>query len=42
MHKYCLRYRDLVRGGKTPTKEQDEQFMLFQRACYAHGVAYER
>ena len=40
MHRYCLRYRDLVRGGGTPTKQQDELFMQFQRICYMEGVAH--
>jgi|GEM_PF-3001236 len=42
MHRYCLEYRDLVRGGGTPTPEQDEMFMAFQRVCYAEGVALGR
>ncbi len=42
MHRYCLKYRELVRGGNKPTAEQDEKFMLFQRVCYQAGVAYER
>lgn len=41
MHRWCLRYRDLVRGGGTPSKDQDELFMLFSRATYAAGVACE-
>jgi hypothetical protein len=41
MHRWCLKYRDLVRSGGTPTPEQDEKFLLFQKACYAEGVAYE-
>jgi len=39
MHRYCLKYRDLVRGGGTPTTEQDAMFMLFQRVTYSAGVA---
>jgi hypothetical protein len=39
MHSWCLKYRDLVRAGSTPTTEQDEKFMLFQRICYVEGVA---
>lgn len=42
MHKYCLKYRDLVREGQTPTLEQDENFFLFQRIAYAFEVAYVR
>jgi len=42
LHKFCLKYRDLVRGGGKPTPEQDEKFMAFQKVCYAEGVAYER
>lgn len=40
MHKYCLKYRDLVRNGGKPTQEQDDSFMLFQRACYWSRVAH--
>ncbi len=40
MHRWCLKYRDLVRGGGVPTSEQDEDFLLFSRICYATGVAY--
>ena len=42
MHRYCLKYRDLLRGGGTPTAEQDEYFLLFQRITYAFEVAYVR
>ena len=42
LHRYCLRYRDLVREGKTPTPEQDENFFLFQRITYTFEVAYVR
>jgi len=38
-HRWCCRYRDLVRGGGTPTKQQDEKFILFSRVCYSEGVA---
>ena len=41
MHRYCLKYRDLVRGSGTPTVEQSEYFMAFQQVCYALGAAYE-
>lgn len=40
MHRYCLKYRALVRGGGTPTPDQDEKFNLFSRVCYAEGVAH--
>jgi hypothetical protein len=40
MHRYCLKYRDLVHGGGTPSQEQDDKFMLFQKACYAGGIAH--
>ena len=40
MHRYCLKYRDLVRGGGTPTPEQDTQFMVYQRICHQEGVAH--
>jgi hypothetical protein len=39
LHGWCLTYRDLVRGGGRPSKEQDERFMLFSRVCYGEGVA---
>ena len=39
IHRYCLRYRDLVRSGGTPTQKQDTCFMAGQRMCYATGVA---
>jgi len=32
-------YRDLVRDGGTPTKEQDEAFLAFQKVCYGEGVS---
>lgn len=41
LNRYCLKYRDLVRGGGTPTAEQDQQFMLFQSVCYAEGAGCE-
>lgn len=41
MHRYCLKYRQLVRSGGTPIQEQHERFMLFQAVCYAEGVACE-
>ena len=40
MNRRCLKYRDLVRGGGTPTPEQDNTFWEFQLVCYAKGVAY--
>jgi hypothetical protein len=40
MHRYCLRYRDLVRAGETPNAKQTVQFMLFQRICHAEGVVH--
>lgn len=41
MHRYCLKYRDLVRGGGTPTQEQSNTFLAFQNVCYGEGVALE-
>ena len=41
MHDFCLLSRDLARGGGTPTKEQSENFMAFQKVCYAEGIACE-
>jgi hypothetical protein len=41
MHNYCLKYRDLVRGGGRPTKEQSTRFMKFQRVCYGEGIAHD-
>jgi len=37
---YCLTYRELVRGGGTPTTQQDNAFFEFQSVCYAEGVNY--
>ena len=39
MHRYCLKYRNLARAGKTPTHYQDRNFLLFSRVCYAEGIA---
>jgi hypothetical protein len=39
MHRYCLKYAILVLSDKQPTPEQDENFLLFSRICYATGVA---
>ncbi|MCB1688643.1 MAG: hypothetical protein KDI33_09170 [Halioglobus sp.] len=41
MHKFCLQYRELVRGGDKPSQYQDIHFMLYQVLCYAAGVAYD-
>jgi hypothetical protein len=41
MHRYCLKYRDLVRGGGILTDKQHDRFMRFQRVCYMEGVAHE-
>jgi hypothetical protein len=40
MHRYCLKFRDLVRGGGTPSGVQSTNFLLFQRITYAFEVAY--
>ena len=40
MNRRCLKYRDLVRGGGTPTTKQDNAFLAFQLVCYAEGVNY--
>ena len=40
-HLWCLKFRDLVRGGGTPSAEQEEMFWLMSRVCYEAGVAYE-
>ena len=37
MHRYCLKYRDLVRSGKTPATEQDRKFHAFSKVIYAKG-----
>jgi hypothetical protein len=42
MHRWCLKYRDLVRSGGTPTAKQDDQFLVFSRVCYAEGIARGR
>ncbi len=39
MHRYCLQYRGHVRGGKVPSREQDNRFLIFQRVTHATGVA---
>ena len=39
MHRWCLKYRDLVRGGGIPTREQDARFLRYSRVTYATGVA---
>jgi hypothetical protein len=41
LHRYCLKYRDLVRSGSTPTALQDLNFMSYQTICYEQGVAHE-
>jgi hypothetical protein len=41
MHKWCLKYRDLVRAGGKPSGQQDNLFRTFSTVCYATGVAYE-
>lgn len=41
MHRYCLKYRDLIRSGSRPTAVQDITFMTYQQFCYELGVAYE-
>ena len=41
MHRWCLKYRDLVRAGVTPTLEQDAQFRILARVTYETGVACE-
>jgi hypothetical protein len=40
IHRYCVKYRALVRSGGSPTQMQDERFLLFSRVCYTEGVAY--
>ncbi len=39
MHRWCLKYRDLVRGGGIPTPVQDRRFMAYQTATHWAGVA---
>jgi hypothetical protein len=41
MNRYCRRFRDLVRDGETPTAQQEEKFMRYQRICYSEGAAHE-
>ncbi|MDO8864134.1 hypothetical protein Q6D67_20825 [Haliea sp. E1-2-M8] len=41
MHKWCLKYRDLVRSGGKPSGQQDNLFRMFSTVCYATGAAYE-
>ncbi len=39
MHSRCIKYRNIVQAGGTPTPEQDARFLKFQRVTYAMGVA---
>lgn len=41
MRRYCLKYRDLVRGGGTPTAAQTDKFMAFQNVTYLEEVALD-
>lgn len=41
MNDWCRLYRDLMRGGGIPSKEQDATFLSFSHACYKAGVAHE-
>jgi hypothetical protein len=41
MNRYCLRFRDLVRAGGTPSAEQEASFMRYQQICYSEGAAHE-
>ena len=41
MLRWCIKYRDLVQSGGTPTPEQDARFMRFQLVTYTEGVACE-
>jgi hypothetical protein len=40
LQRFCLRYRDLVRSGRTPTPEQDARFVRYSAVCYMTGAAY--
>lgn len=39
MHRYCIKYLDLVRGGETPTDNQSTDFKPFQTIFYAEAAA---
>lgn len=39
MHGWCIKYRNFVQAGGTPTPDQGARFMKFQRVTYAMGVA---
>tara|TARA_B110000503_G_C6781881_1_gene263622 strand:- start:311 stop:511 length:201 start_codon:yes stop_codon:yes gene_type:complete len=41
MNNWCLLYRDIVRGGGMPSKEQDAVFLSFSHVCFEAGVAHE-
>ena len=38
-HLYCLTYRDNVKKGYKPSKEEDNQFRNMSDVCYREGVA---
>lgn len=41
MHRYCLKYRALVRSNGTPSDEQSRTFILFSATTYEEGIACE-
>ena len=42
LHRYCLKYSDLVRSDRVPNSAQSANFRLFSKICYEYGVAHER
>tara|TARA_R110002072_G_scaffold300788_1_gene478953 strand:+ start:2377 stop:2622 length:246 start_codon:yes stop_codon:yes gene_type:complete len=40
LNRYCLKFRYLVHGGRTPTAEQEEKFMRYQAICHREGAAH--
>lgn len=39
-HLYCLIYRDNVKKGYKPSKEEDNQFLYMSDVCNREGVAH--
>ena len=39
MHRYCLKYRDLVRSGGKASGKQSINFMRYQAITYSERVA---
>jgi hypothetical protein len=39
MHRWCLKYQDVVCSDGTTTPEQDRKFLAFSKVTYSEGVA---